>query len=72
MGVWKKGKPFLDTVNKDVNLVDVIVDINPKLTGKKYKKFEIKEYSMLSKGNDYIVFIVNGIFFSNNVMHLKK
>lgn len=71
-GFGKKGKAFLDTVNKDVNLVDVIVDINPKLTGKKYKKFEIKEYSMLSKGNDYIVFIVNGIFFSDNVMHLKK
>lgn len=62
-GGLEKRKSFLDTVNKDVNLVDVIVDINPKLTGKKYKKFEIKEYSMLSKGNDYIVFIVNGIFF---------
>ena len=39
-GFGKKGKAFLDTVNKDVNLVDVIVDINPKLTGKKYKKFD--------------------------------
>lgn len=72
-GIGKKGQVFLDTIDPQLNSIDNIVDLNSQLIHTKYNnKIEIIDYQELADEKDTVVFIVNGVFYANNLLRLQE
>ena len=72
-GMGLKGIALLKIVENEGIFIDELVDINPKLIGKKIKKNKkIIDYKkIIDKGITHI-FIVNGVFYNENREYLEK
>lgn len=72
-GMGLKGIALLKIVENEGIFIDELVDINPKLIGKKIKKIKkIIDYKkIIDKGITHI-FIVNGVFYNENREYLEK
>ena len=72
-GYGLKGIAFLNSLKGAYKYVDKIIDIKQELIGKKYKKkIEIIDYSNIKNENITDIFIINGVFFAENITHLSE